>query len=80
MEQIIRAAIQRSRATLLLFIFILLGGVAAYQAIPKEANPDVVIPMMYVSMALEGISLMTASAFSFAPWSKSFEHCRGYGK
>ena len=46
----------RSRATLTLFVFLLVGGLAAYQAIPKEANPDVVIPMMYISMSLEGIS------------------------
>ncbi|TVQ71245.1 MAG: efflux RND transporter permease subunit [Oceanospirillales bacterium] len=56
METLIRAAMLRSRATLTLFVFLLVGGMAAYQAIPKEANPDVVIPMMYISMSLEGIS------------------------
>ena len=56
MRSIITAAVTRSRATLMAFIFLLLGGYGAYQAIPKEANPDVTIPMMYVSMALEGIS------------------------
>jgi len=56
METLIRAAMLRSRATLALFVFLLVGGMAAYQAIPKEANPDVVIPMMYISMSLEGIS------------------------
>ncbi|WP_151669718.1 efflux RND transporter permease subunit [Nitrincola schmidtii] len=56
METLIRAAMLRSRATLTLFVFLLVGGLAAYQAIPKEANPDVVIPMMYISMSLEGIS------------------------
>ena len=56
MRALIQAAVYRSRATLLFFILLLLGGVGAYQVIPKEANPDVTIPMMYVSMALEGIS------------------------
>ena len=56
MRALIAAAVFRSRATLMAFVFLLIGGVAAYQAIPKEANPDVTIPMMYVSMALEGIS------------------------
>ncbi|MFH7587176.1 efflux RND transporter permease subunit [Oceanimonas smirnovii] len=56
MRALIHAAVYRSRATLLFFILLLLGGVGAYQVIPKEANPDVTIPMMYVSMALEGIS------------------------
>lgn len=56
MRAIIQAAVDRGRATLLAFVLLLVGGYGAYQAIPKEANPDVTIPMMYVSMALEGIS------------------------
>ncbi|WP_281245931.1 efflux RND transporter permease subunit [Oceanisphaera psychrotolerans] len=56
MRALIAAAVYRSRATLMAFLFLLLGGVGAYQDIPKEANPDVTIPMMYVSMRLEGIS------------------------
>ena len=52
----IRAAIERSRATLLLLMCLLIGGLAAYVTIPKEANPDVTIPIIYVSMGLEGIS------------------------
>lgn len=56
MDSIIKAAIQRSRATLLIFIFLVISGLTAYQSIPKEANPEVIIPMMYVSMGLEGIS------------------------
>ena len=56
MRALIAAAMDRSRTTLLLFLFLLLGGMAAYQAIPKESNPDVTIPMIYVSMTLEGIS------------------------
>ena len=52
----IRAAIERSRATLLLLLCLLIGGLAAYVTIPKEANPDVTIPIIYVSMGLEGIS------------------------
>ncbi|GAB2577157.1 efflux RND transporter permease subunit [Nitrincola alkalisediminis] len=80
MEQIIRAAIQRSRATLLLFIFILLGGVAAYQAIPKEANPDVVIPMMYVSMALEGISPDDSERLLVRPMEQELRALQGVRK
>jgi len=56
MESLIRAAQQRSRATLLLFFILLVGGLSAYIAIPKEANPDVPIPIIYVSMMYEGVS------------------------
>jgi len=56
MKALIYAAINRSRATIAFLVFLFLAGIAAYQAIPKESNPDVAIPMMYVSMTLDGIS------------------------
>lgn len=56
MNGLITAAIDRGRAVTTLLIFLLVAGLAAYRAIPKEANPDVAIPMMYVSMTLDGIS------------------------
>ncbi len=56
MNAIIQAAISRSRASLMLLLFLFIAGITAYQTIPKEANPDVAIPMMYVSMSLDGIS------------------------
>ncbi|WP_300654448.1 efflux RND transporter permease subunit, partial [Pseudomonas sp.] len=56
MHALIAAALDRSRTSLLLLAFLLIGGLAAYVAIPKEANPDVSIPIIYVSVSLEGIS------------------------
>lgn len=56
MKALIYAAIDRSRATVTLLVFLFVGGVASYVSIPKEANPDVAIPMMYISMSLDGIS------------------------
>lgn len=56
MNAIIQAAIGRSRASLMLLLFLFIAGITAYKTIPKEANPDVAIPMMYVSMSLDGIS------------------------
>lgn len=56
MQAIIQAAFSRNRAVILLLIFFLLSGVLAYLAIPKEAEPDVAIPIIYVSMNHEGIS------------------------
>ena len=54
MNAIIQAAISRSRASLMLLLFLFIAGITAYQTIPKEANPDVAIPMMYVSMSRAG--------------------------
>jgi multidrug efflux pump len=56
MESLLRTLLHHSRATLLAFFLILLGGITAYLVIPKEADPDITIPVMYVSMTLEGIS------------------------
>ncbi|WP_297796485.1 efflux RND transporter permease subunit [uncultured Marinobacter sp.] len=56
MRTLIFAALDRSRTSLLTLTFLILGGIAAFYSIPKEANPDVTIPMIYISMTLEGIS------------------------
>ena len=44
------------RTALLALLFIVLSGLSAYLAIPKEAEPDIEIPIVYVSIDHEGIS------------------------
>ncbi|WGL63806.1 efflux RND transporter permease subunit [Pseudomonas sp. CW003PS] len=56
MHTLIAAALDRSRTTILILLFLLCGGLMAYIAMPKESNPDVAIPIIYVSVTLEGIS------------------------
>lgn len=56
MRALINAAMAYSRTTLMLLVGIFLAGLAAWQTIPKEANPDVTIPLVYVSLSLEGVS------------------------
>ena len=56
MAPLIDAAMGRNRTVLSLLVFILLAGIYAYKNIPKESSPDIDIPTLYVSMALEGIS------------------------
>ncbi|MCW8825463.1 MAG: efflux RND transporter permease subunit, partial [Gammaproteobacteria bacterium] len=53
---IIDAAFSRSRTVLLLLVLILVSGTYAYITIPKESDPDVAIPIIYVSMSHQGIS------------------------
>ncbi|WP_445399400.1 efflux RND transporter permease subunit [Zobellella sp. An-6] len=80
MRALIQAAVTRSRATLMAFVFLLLGGYGAYQAIPKEANPDVTIPMMYVSMRLEGISPEDAERLLVRPMEQELRTLEGVKK
>ena len=36
-------------------LFLVIAGALAYQSVPKEAEPDVAIPIMYVSLVYQGI-------------------------
>ncbi|MFB0951893.1 MAG: hypothetical protein QMB02_03870, partial [Rhodospirillales bacterium] len=56
MNAIIDAAISHSRTVLGSLVLILIAGIVAFVDIPKEADPDVNIPIIYVSMNHEGIS------------------------
>ncbi len=52
----IRAALGRKRAVLFTLLFIIFAGLASWSQIPKESNPDISIPVIYVSVSLEGVS------------------------
>jgi len=56
MFKLIDYAIEHARLTLALLLFLLLTGYVAYVAIPKEAEPDVQIPIVYVQLEQRGIS------------------------
>ncbi|HET8849521.1 MAG TPA: efflux RND transporter permease subunit [Marinobacter sp.] len=77
MRTLIAAAMDRSRTTLLTFVFLLIAGMAAYQAIPKESNPDVTIPMIYVSVTLEGISPEDAERLLVRPLEQELRALEG---
>lgn len=53
---LIAAALTRTRTVLACLVFIIIAGWIAWEDIPKEANPDVNIPIIYVAMTHEGIS------------------------
>ena len=53
---IVKLAIRNSRLTISVLFFLLIAGAVSYMSIPKEAEPDVAIPIIYVSLAYQGIS------------------------
>lgn len=53
---LIDAALNRSRTVLATLLLLLIAGEFSFVAIPKEAEPDVNIPIIYVSMHHDGIS------------------------
>ncbi|MDE3027488.1 MAG: efflux RND transporter permease subunit [Paracoccaceae bacterium] len=54
--KLVELAIRNARLTISVLLFLMLAGTMAYISIPKEAEPDVPIPIMYVSMVYNGIS------------------------
>ncbi|WP_372966125.1 efflux RND transporter permease subunit [Marinobacter sp.] len=77
MKALIAAAMDRSRTTLLTFLFLLIGGMVAYQVIPKESSPDIAIPMIYVAMSLEGISPEDAERLLVRPMEQELRALEG---
>ena len=43
-------AISHARLTIATLLFLLVAGLSAYLSIPKEAEPDIKIPMVYVNV------------------------------
>lgn len=80
MSSLIRAAIQRSRATLLALFFLVVAGWASYVVIPKEAFPDITIPFVYISMGLEGISPEDAERLLVRPMEQELRALEGIKK
>ena len=67
MNAIINAALSRSRTTLSALLLILIAGTIAYIDIPKESDPDVNIPIVYVQMHHDGISPEDAERMLLRP-------------
>ena len=74
---IIDLAFSRSRTVLLGLLFVLIFGATAYQNIPKEAEPDIPIPFIYVSMRHEGISPEDAERLLVKPMEKELQSITG---
>ena len=77
MIALIDAALNRSRVVILGLVVILIAGVGAYVAIPKEAEPDVNIPFIYVSMSHSGISPSDAERLLVRPMEKELKAIEG---
>lgn len=77
MGSFIEAAINRSRTVVLILIFLLIAGAFAFIAIPKESDPDVAIPIIYVSMNHEGIAPEDAERLLVRPMENALRDVAG---
>lgn len=56
MRALIDSALGRTRTILSIFVLLLIAGASTYSSMPKEAEPDITIPFIYVSIVHDGIS------------------------
>ena len=80
MNQIIEAAFSRTSAVLVALALLFLLGISSYLTIPKEAKPDIDIPVAYVSVSYEGISPEDAERLLVKPLEKQLRSVEGLDK
>ena len=74
---IVKLAINNARLTLSVLLFFLIAGTIAYRSVPKEAEPDVAIPIMYVSLIYQGISPEDAERLLLRPVEQQLKNLKG---
>jgi len=62
---------------LLVLAVLMIAGTAAYMAIPKESEPDVAIPLLYVNITHEGISPEDAERLLIRPMENELRTIEG---
>jgi len=77
MRTFIDAAFNRARTVMALLVLLLISGSVSYVTIPKEAEPDVAIPIIYVSMSHEGISPEDGERLLVRPMEKELQTIEG---
>ena len=77
MNAIIDAAVTHARTVISILLLLLVAGGFAYVGIPKEADPDVEIPILYVNIHHEGISPEDSERLLIKPIEEELRGTRG---
>jgi len=77
MLSLIDGALTRTRSVLMLFVLLLTSGIITYINIAKESNPDITIPVIYVSMIHDGVSPEDAERMLVRPMEKELKTIAG---
>lgn len=73
-------AVKNARLTITALLFFLVVGAVSYIGIPKEAEPDVQIPVAYVSLSLQGVSPEDAERLLIRPVETQLKNLKGLNK
>ena len=74
---IVDLAIRNARLTIATLLFLVVAGAMSYVSIPKEAEPDVKIPIIYVSMVYQGISPEDSERLLLRPMETKLKNITG---
>ncbi|MFN0116270.1 MAG: efflux RND transporter permease subunit [Paracoccaceae bacterium] len=77
---LVEGAIRNARLTISILVFLIIAGALAYRSIPKEAEPDIQIPIIYISMAYQGISPEDAERLLLRPMETQVKTIAGIKK
>ena len=77
MNAIIDSALSHARTVLASLVLILISGTVAYLQIAKEAEPDINIPIIYVSLHHDGISPEDAERLLILPMEQELRQIEG---
>lgn len=75
--KLVETAIRNARLTISVLVFLMIAGTMAYISIPKEAEPDVKIPIIYVSMHYTGISPEDSERLLLRPMETKLKNITG---
>lgn len=78
--KLVELAIRNARLTISVLIFLMVVGALAYINIPKEAEPDIQIPIIYVSMGYDGISPEDSERLLLRPMETALKSIQGIKK
>jgi multidrug efflux pump len=77
MRGIIDASLDRTRTVMMIFVLLLISGFITYNNIPKESEPDITIPFIYVSIIHDGISPEDAERMLVRPMENELRALEG---
>jgi len=77
MNTIIDFALHHTRTVLSALAFLIIAGVAAYIGLPKESDPNISLPVMYVLTTLEGISPEDSERLLLRPMEQELRSIEG---
>ncbi|WP_419910530.1 efflux RND transporter permease subunit [Hoeflea sp.] len=77
MTSALQTIISRPKTVLTLMVFMIAAGIMSYISVPKEANPDIDVPIYYVSIGQQGISPRDAERLLIRPMETSLRGIDG---